>query len=246
MELAEYDRLYELEDHLWWFVGMRAISLSLLDRFLPAREGLRVLDAGCGTGGMTQALGRYGSIVGIDRSPEAIAYARRRAGVTLARGDADRLPFQEATFDLVTSFDVIYHQGVTDDVEALKEARRVLRSGGTLIVRVPAHDRLRSRHDRAVHTRHRYGKKELLTKLHEAGLAPLYVSYANCLLFPLAWIKRMSERRGRSEEGSSEVQAIPAWANRILAAALTLEARILRRSALPLGLSLVSVARKSP
>lgn len=249
MEREEYRRLFELEDHLWWFAGMRAISLTLLDRFLgpPVRSSsreLRILDAGCGTGGMLPHLGRYGRVVGCDISAHALGFAQRRREGYLVRGSLLRLPFSPQSFDVVTSFDVIYHQAIPDDEQALAEMARVLRPRGTLLLRVPAHDRLRSGHDRAVHTRHRYSRKELHQKLRRAGLRPVFLTYANGLLFPVALVKRLGERLLPDTNEGSEVKPVSRSLNCLLTSVLRLEALALRHVRLPIGLSVVAVAER--
>ena len=50
MRLSEYELMYQLEDRLWWYRGMRAITTAMLDRYYPRPGRLRILDAGCGTG----------------------------------------------------------------------------------------------------------------------------------------------------------------------------------------------------
>jgi SAM-dependent methyltransferase len=238
----QYQRLFELEDRLWWFVGMRKLSFALIDRFVRAAPPLSILDAGCGTGGMIPHLQSYGSVVGMDLSGEDLAFARRRRKGHLVRSSVPRLPFTSGSFDLVTSFDVIYHQAVADDELALAEMARVLRPGGTLLLRVPAHDRLRSRHDIAVHTRHRYGKRELGEKLERSGLDPLYLSYINCFLFPVAVVSRLVANVLPEERDASRLRDVPAPLNRLLTAVLELEASIVGAARLPFGLSLVAVA----
>jgi ubiquinone/menaquinone biosynthesis C-methylase UbiE len=244
VEKEEYQRLYDLEEHLWWFVGMRAISLTLLDRFLPPSRPLSILDVGCGTGGMLQHLGRFGTTVGIDISPDALRLARLRDLERLALCSALQLPFPDECFDLVTSFDVIYHRAVPNDESALAEMARVLRRQGLLLIRVPAYDRLRSRHDEAVHTRQRYGHEELDEKLRIAGFHSAFLTHANCILFPAAVTKRFLEKLVPGRETGSEVESVPAPLNRLFTWILGLEARILRRARLPFGLSLVAVAQR--
>ncbi len=246
METEEYRRLFELEDHLWWFAGMREISLNLLNRFLPDTRPLSILDAGCGTGGMLQHLSRYGSAVGVDLSQQALGFARLRKTGHLAQASLSQLPFYAETFDLVTSFDVIYHRAIDDDELALAEIARVLRPQGTLLLRVPAHDRLRSSHDEAVHTRQRYGRKELIEKLGRAGFRTIYVSYANCFLFPIAVLKRFMDGLSPGSKKSSDVKPLSAPLNRLLLSVFRLEARLLGRSRLPFGLSLIAVAKNPP
>src|SRR5688500_797415 len=189
--------MYRVEDTLWWYVGMRRIAEALLDGRL--QPGLRILDAGAGTGGNLRWLGRFGVAFGIDLAEEATRFCRERQLSTVARASVTNLPYPDSTFDLVTSFDVIYHLGVADDVAALREASRVLKPGGTLLVRVPALDVLRSEHDAAVHTRQRYTVGELARKVESAGLTVQRASYANTVLFPLAAAARLAARaRGGS------------------------------------------------
>jgi SAM-dependent methyltransferase len=247
MEPEEYDRLFQLENELWWFRGMADISMALVERFLPEGVGpSRVLDVGCGTGGMLERLRRIGPTVGIDAAEEALALARKRSSGALVRGDASRLPFHSGSFDLLTSFDVLYHSRIADDAAALAEMARVLRPGGTFLVRVPAFDRLRGRHDAAVHTRHRYGKRELDGKLRAAGFHVLFLSFVNCFLFPVALLRRGTERfrSGRTAAKGSEVEPVSPLLNEMMLRVLRLERQVIRFTTLPVGLSLVAVGRK--
>lgn len=234
---------------------MERISTALLESYgcveRPDALGRtrRILDAGCGTGGMLRTLKRYGSPIGLDAAGAALTYARSKAEAPLVLGTIEHLPFAADTFDIITSFDVLYHRKVGDDRAALIELSRVLRRGGALLLRVPAFDWLRSHHDAAVHTRQRYGKRELIGKLRSAGLEPVFVSFANSFLFPVALIRRLSatKRAGEAKRPrGSEVEPVARWLNRILTIVLSSEARVLRHAALPIGLSLVAVARKPP
>ena len=250
MEPAEYQRLYELEETLWWFRGMDAITTALIDRYLepgskdPATGELQILDAGCGTGGTLRRFSKIGRCCGVDYSVEALRFARQRQSAFLTRASIERLPFADGRFDLVTSFDVIYHLDVADDGRALSEMARVVADRGIVVMRVPAFDFLRSQHDVAVHTRQRYGRRELASKLNAAGLNPIHLSFANTFLFPLALAKRLAERilPGSSEE--SEVQPMSPGLNRLLTSVLSAEAYLVARFGLPFGLSLYAVAKK--
>src|SRR5262245_36654532 len=104
MERAEYARMFEAEERQWWYAGMRAISLTLLEDALPARPGLRILDAGCGTGNNLLHFARLGRPVGLDLSEDALRFCRSR-GVAVVGGRVGSLPFPDACFDCVTSFD---------------------------------------------------------------------------------------------------------------------------------------------
>lgn len=246
MEREQYELMFAQEERHWWYVGMRRISAALLDRFGPCAEQagpLRILDAGCGSGGMTRFLARRGTVTGIDLAPEALALAGRRGLTRLACASVGQLPFRSASFDVVTSFDVLYHLNVDDDLAALSELHRVLRPGGVLLIRLPAYDWIRGAHDDAVHTRHRYTRDELTAKLDDVGFRLEHATYANSILFPLAPVKRYLEHRNGTQ-AATDLWRPPAPLNRVLADLLSLEAIPARGLGLPWGLSVFAVARR--
>ncbi|MCS7001905.1 MAG: class I SAM-dependent methyltransferase [Dehalococcoidia bacterium] len=245
MKRAEYRVMFEIEDGFWWYVGMRAATARILDATLPPADHRRVLDAGCGTGANLMFLRRYGAPVGVDLSSEAIRFARRRDPDRIARGSVTALPFADGVFDLVTSFEVIYHLGVADDRDALREFARVTKPGGYVLTRVPAYDWLRGSHDRAVQTRRRYTVPELREKLRAVGLTVVRASYLNATLFPVAAAKRLAEAVVTGPGDESDLKPIHPGLNRAFAAALRVEgALVARRVPLPFGLSVVCLARK--
>src|SRR5436190_12114389 len=211
MNAAEYEAMFRVEDHLWWYTGMRRIAAQILgERLDGAGRRLAILDAGCGTGGNLAWLARYGKAYGVDLSPLAVRFCAERHQTTVSRASVLDLPYPDRTFDLVTSFDVIYHLGVRDDVAALAEMRRVLRPGGWTYVRVPALEPLRSEHDAAVHTRQRYDLAELTDKARRAGLEVVRATYANTLLLPIAATSRLLARlRRRGDRPNHGMQDEP-------------------------------------
>lgn len=246
MRPDEYAAMYQVEDHHWWYTGMRRVLDGLLGPHLDGRAGrLAILDAGCGTGGNSRHLQRYGRVIGLDAAAEALHLARNRPGLTLVRGSVDCLPFRDAVFDLVLSNDVLCHLFVQDDVRAVREFARVLRPGGLLYLQLPAFDRLRSHHDAAVFTRHRYTAGEVRHLLRAGGLCLRRVTYANALLFPAAAAWRIVQRARAAQAGErSDVRPVPRPLNAGLCAALSCEAPLLARWNLPFGLSVIGVAQK--
>ena len=244
MERAEYEVMAAVEAQHWWYGGMRAIAATLLDPLYRYRRNLRVLDAGCGTGGNAVFLGRYGKVVGIDIAPEAMTYGAEHLPAALARASVLNLPFADASFDLVTSFDVLYHRAVPDEMVALREVRRVLAPLGRLLIRLPAYEFLRSKHDRAVHTRRRYTAREVRELLGAAGFFVERCSYVNTLLFPLPLAQRLVERAApAAERADSDLALPPAPLNAALRWPMAIEAAWLATGgAFPFGLSIVALA----
>src|SRR5947209_20290964 len=112
MEREQYAIMALREERHWWYAGMRRVALAVLASALDGRRDLRILDAGCGTGGTTVELGRFGRVVGVDLAWEALEPARGRGLACLARGSIKQLPFRDRTFDAATTSQVVYHIGV--------------------------------------------------------------------------------------------------------------------------------------
>ena len=253
MRAKDFEDLYETEDKMWWFAGMREITASVLDEF--CRKDLeRILDIGCGTGINLEWLGRYGareaSIKGLDFEAVALRFCRARGTNQLVQASATDLPFPAEYFDLVTSFDVLVQiPGEKMDEQAIAEMHRVLKPGGIAFVRGAAYQWMFSGHDRAVNTQRRYNLSELSGKLEAAGFTILRKTYANTLMFPAAVVRRQVLKKIGLADSGSDVKPFPpslAWLNRLLTRAMLLEARYLKgkNRKLPFGLSAVCVARK--
>jgi SAM-dependent methyltransferase len=246
MDPSEYELMFKVEDDHWWYRGMKAITTSLLDRFFSGRTDLRVLDAGCGTGAaMTGYLASLGTVVGIDLSSRALGYCRKRGASRLVRGSVAELPFASANFDLVTSFDVLYEDSVPQDLPAVREFSRVLKVGGRLLIRLPAYDWLRGRHDRVIHTARRYVRRRVQSLLELGGFKVEHISYANTILFPLALVMRTAERLLRWDQPRSDLALPTGSINGLLGCVLALEAPLVAKYRLPYGLSIVAVAQKA-
>jgi SAM-dependent methyltransferase len=241
VEPSEYDTLAQLESTHWWYVGMRHLAAGIA-RSLALPAPTRILDAGCGVGGGLRWLRAFGDPTGIDLHPRAIHHARRRA-TSLAQSSVLALPFPNATFALVTSFEVLYHRAVFDDAQAFAELARVLQPGGWLMVRVPAHDWLRGAHDLQVHTRHRYTPAEVAQKICAAGLRLHRLTYAGGWLFPLAVLRRLTPN---PQAAHSDVTQPPAPLNTLFTWLMRLEAAYAQRFDLPFGLSVLAVGQKAP
>src|SRR5882757_8681402 len=137
MNHAEYETMYRLETHYWWFVARRQLVTDIVMAHTQSgRNDTRILDVGCGTGATREALAGCGTIFGADMSAEALSFSRSRSADHLTRSRVERLSFVDGCFDLITALDVLEH--ADDDLASMHELFRALRPGGVLVVTVPA------------------------------------------------------------------------------------------------------------
>jgi SAM-dependent methyltransferase len=242
MEKREQERTRSLERTHWWFAGMRDVMASLLDRYCDGPAS-RALDAGGGTGGNFSLLSqRSRAVFAVDLSPVAIGYYRDQTPAVV-RASVNSLPFASDSFDLIACIDVLGQLPEREAPGALAELQRVLRPGGTLLLRTAAYRWLASAHDEVVATRCRYTRRQVDARLRQAGLQPLRSSYATTILFPLVILRRLWLKLPWAGE-SDDLVALPGPLNALLRDVLRLEAWLIRRVDLPFGLSVLCLARK--
>jgi SAM-dependent methyltransferase len=242
MDASAYARMFAIEESLWWYRGRRRVCFGLLERHLGERTDLEILDVGCGTGYNLPLLGRFGRVQGVDMSPEALEFCRRRGVGSVTLHQAGELPFADASFDLLTAFDVIEH--IEADRSALLEFNRTLRPGGWMLIYTPALPWLYNEHDRIVHHQRRYRRVELETKIQEAGFRLVHTAYVNGLVLPLVLLARgLAKLRRSAAHQEMEVPSAPI--NALVTALCYAEEVLVRRDLLPVGMTLVALARKA-
>lgn len=231
MDDREIAKSAALEQRHWWYAERRA----LVRRTASAWPAGRAVDVGCAGGGNTAVLRALGwEVTGLEHNAEGARIAASR-GLAVVRGDARRLPFADASVDLVLSTDVWEH--IDDDESVARETARVLRRGGRALVAVPCDPALWSGHDEALGHVRRYERAELLDVVARAGLQVEDAWSWNVLLRPV--VKARRRRRPHSE---SEMEPVNPVLNAVLRGTVALE-RFLPLGQLP-GVSLVVSARK--
>lgn len=244
MRPEEYERMYSLENTYWWFQGRKEIVFELLRRHtLLGDERLSVLDIGCGTGLVLEALRAYGHPVGIDFSRLAMAYCVKRGIERLVCGRVETLPFGDGTFDLLLALDLLEH--IDDDAALLRELWRVCRPGGRLLISVPAYPFLWSEHDEALHHYRRYTRAALRQLIRATDFEIVRFTHAITLMLPpiaaFRLIQRVAKPRGRPK---THLIPLPEAINRFLIGLLKVEARWLRGADLPFGVSIIALVQK--
>jgi SAM-dependent methyltransferase len=236
--------MHAVEDRMWWYRGLRALSAVLLHRALArSNAGGPVLDAGCGTGGMLSTLGPRmagRATVGVELDEAAAAIARTKGESPVVAASVSQLPLGDAALGGYLSLDVLCHGGV-DPETALAEARRCLAPGAVALFNLPAYPWLLSAHDRRVHNVRRFTRGPVRALLARHGFSILRSTYWNMLLFPLMLLHRLTE----GAEAESDVHEFPAWLDRLFSGVLWLERSAIGAGLnLPFGGSLMIVARR--
>ena len=246
MEAKEYKKMYELENSHWWFVGKRLIVDRVIRKFIKGKE-MEILDVGCGTGRMLESLRKYGNIIGLDFSEKALEFCKKRKIRNLFRASASELPFKNDVFDLVTAFDLLYHENIKDDVQVLKEFNRILEPYGYLVITECAFDFLKSKHDLAVQARERYTVSKLTKRLEKSGFSVVKISYSYFFFFPVVFMVKMFKKIKINTRGepTSDLRSTSALINEILIAMLRIESACLSKINFPFGSSIVCLARKN-
>ncbi len=242
MEEGEYRALAKLEDGFWWTRSLRALVRTMLARLSGAtrHRRLRVLDAGCGTGGMLRFFPRTCKAYGFDLSPTALGHCRSRTDAGLVLADTAYVPFRDGSFDAVVSLDVLYHMWVADHRAAMRELARVCRAGGLILMNLAAHEWMRGSHDVPIMTRQRYRREEVRELVRSSGLLPLKLFYWNGVLVPLLYLRRRLFRG----DGRSDVRPLPGALNTILRSIAAFDQVLGSAGLLPTGSSIFAAARK--
>ena len=245
------DRLLELtyraEQSHFWFRGFRQYMRPALARALDGVASPLMLDCGCGTGSNLEMLRPFGRAVGFDLTRIGTEFARAH-GHRVAQASIAAIPFRSNAFDLATSFDVF--QTLPDAVEqaAITELFRVLKPGGWLLLHVAALEILHGKHSVLSEETRRYTAASLRALVERGGFTIERLTYDHFSLLPMmlpvrVW-HRLTAQGGVVEAGEGEITVPIAPVNLALTALVSLEAIALRAVNMPIGSSLMCLARK--
>jgi SAM-dependent methyltransferase len=161
----------------------------------------------------------------------------------LARGSVLKSPFPDESIDLITSLCVFYHRRVDNDLQGIREIRRVLKPGWKIFLFDSATPGLYGNHDRVFHGARRYTKRELVAKLEMAGFVVDLAFYANCMLTPILFIKRQFEEFFRIDPRSDVIVA-NCFLNTLVRFLTWLDMLVSTKIALPFRINIVTHSSK--
>jgi SAM-dependent methyltransferase len=244
MEQHTYGIMHEVEGSHWWFVGRRAILEGFLkdikESIRDPRSPFRILDVGCGTGANLEMLSQFGEAEGVDVSDDALEFCRQK-GLKVQKGLAEKMPFADRSFDIVTALDVVEH--LDDDIAGLKEMNRVMTDEGRALIFVPAFMWLWGVQDDISNHRIRYTKSQIVERLQKAGFEVERATYANITFFaPVLAGRTIMKLTGLkpASENNINISALNGLFGKIFSA----ESVWLKRANIPFGVSIVIVAKK--
>ena len=240
------DRYGELEQWHWWFCGRQRILETVLSRELARRKPLSIVSVGCGPceglAWLVKFAGPSGRVVGLDADPHHARHCQE-PGLEYVVGKLEASPLASGSFDVVLALDVLEH--LDDDVTGLREAARLLKPGGLLLVTVPALPSLWGGQDEVSNHRRRYTRRTLRRTFTQAQLPPQYVTYFNTILFPpvaaVRWGRRALGLGHRARTDFDDNQ--PGLTNDLLKTMFAVERHLVGRVTMPVGVSLLAIAR---
>lgn len=238
LTLQNYNQLTAIDGNYFWFQGRLLWVQSLIKRFLLPSGSSAYADLGCGTGQLAKSISEtFGFEITflVDGHDFDTPLSTKHEGYQFINLDLESAFNLNRQFDLITCLDVLEH--LEKDHQFLFNTRKHLKSNGLLVLTVPAFSALFSNWDTLWGHYRRYSKKELEDRLQSNGFEVVFASYFWSFLFPMAVLRKLR----KTEE--TEFPQIKVGINRFLIWASRIELAISRIFRLPLGTSLIVVAR---
>ena len=236
-----YQECFEQETYYWWHTAKNKLVKDLIKRFIR-KKSLKILDLGCGTGGVLTALKSLGSIYALDKTNQALTKAKSRGIKNLTRHNLDNLPlpFKKNQFDLILTLDVLEH--LRNPETTIIDIKRILKPSGYLIITVPAYKYLFSYWDKMVGHKTRYSQKGVTRLVRKTGFKVKFSSYFHLIIFIPAVIVRLFKAK-TARKYTSDFIPVPKVLNSFLILISRIESKIIKLAPLPFGLSIILIAK---
>lgn len=244
----EYAAMAKAEKELWWYRSLHELTIKKIKAY-SFTPNARILDAGCGTGGMLAYLKSkgYTNIEGFDLSSDAIEYANEYTDLNvrlLDILDSDKA-YEKNRFDIVISNDILCLLAEPQDKIALTKLLSLLKPGGVLIMNLPANNIFKGTHDKTLNVLRRYSKSKITSLVGESAEIKESI-YWPFTLSPLIFIVRFSQRIkmlfNKNENFLSDVKLPPAFLNKIFYGLISWENSFMKTK--PWGSSVFVVMQK--
>lgn len=243
MEDKVFDYLYNFEKDYWWHIARRELILRLIARHSDF-DSKDILEIGCSTAGNAEDFGKKNRYLGADLSFRALELGKKRdISLILVNSNALSMPFKNECFDFVFMLDLIEH--IEDDAAALKEAYRLLKKSGFLVVSVPALKILWREMDEIGQHKRRYNKDMLRKRIESSRFNILEIDYWGKLFFIPLLLYTFTNKLFKVKAGlKNELINLPEIMNNSALGIMRLENKFFNHFNI-VGSSLVCICRKS-
>jgi 2-polyprenyl-3-methyl-5-hydroxy-6-metoxy-1,4-benzoquinol methylase len=189
----EYQRMFEVEEKHWWYRALHNRVLRSIQAKFKSKN-IRILDAGCGCGGLLFFLksSGYQNIQGFDISKNAVEYATKR-GLDIAKGDIEHFKTDQK-YDVIICNDVLCYLDKTKVGGAINHFMGYLKEGGIFISNNNALDIFWGTNDIAVASKHRFNRHFFKNIFASKAIFTIEGSYWSLGLSPLVLAVRLSSR----------------------------------------------------
>jgi len=243
-----FESLYRHEETNFWFVTRNQVILNLI-RSYTSSQNFSFLEIGCGTGYVLKAVQSITNqkIVGAEIHTGGLKFAQSRVpNAQFIQLDATRIPFSN-TYDAIGAFDVLEH--ISEDEVVMQQIMKALKPGGYFYISVPQYPWMWSYLDDIAYHKRRYTRKELISKLKNAGFQVPYCGSFVFSLFPAMVMSRWLNNKPQNKQGENMSADrefnMPAWMNALFTSILKIDVVFIRLGfQLPFGGSIIAVAQK--
>jgi len=244
----EYVKMAEVEDDLWWYRCLHGLVRMSIEKHFKDSD-IKIVDAGCGTGGMMRYLSDrgYRKIQGFDISEHAIRICSA-SGLDVFRDDIGKfaLHFPPESLNVIICNDIFCYLDEKERRDRINDFASSLRSGGIVLMNLPAYDFFGGIHDLAVGIKHRFNRNDV-AGMFDGGMFHVKSILWPCAISPLIYVVRLFQRLELRYKKNvivrSDIDMPPKWINELLFAIVSAENRLFPWR--PLGSSLYVVAQKN-
>jgi len=249
MEAVHFNLHKSFKNNFWYVQCRQDLINKLLKKHLAKKKinkaSTKVLDVGCGTGMNYKVLKNFGTVYNLDIDKIAIDVYKKKRIKNVFLGDAQNMKmFKANQFDVLCAIELIEH--LPRDYLFIREAYRVLKKGGFLLLTAPAFKSLWSEDDKLAHHYRRYNIKQLENLLSKKFKINL-LSYRYFFLFPFSVLIFMVTRFKRIFTGKSKssLAFTPRFLNSLLKDVMRLENTLISKNIkLPFGVGIVALCEK--
>jgi len=194
---SEYKKMYEMEEKHWWYQCLHKKIILMVTKLYGSNKEIKILDAGCGTGGLIKKFisEGYKDVKGFDISDIAVKFCRDR-GLDVHQSDLLTAPDELCgeSFDVIILNDVLYFISEDDWKVLTKKLYSILVEDGIVILNLPVHTFLSAKHDMAVGIKRRFRKNDINKIICRSKYSIIKIEFWPFALFPIIFLVRMTQR----------------------------------------------------